>query len=1283
MKKLLPAALVIFSALILGSCNESRDQSSSTAVGSEPRAKKEIASSEKPIKTGGAVESEPLHSAEGGVSDGPLFTVVTPEESGIDFKNEMPADVRLSAAFSSNIAKGAVAGNLGSGVSSADYDGDGLTDLYFVGQVDSNKLYRQTSPWVFEDVTEKAGVAMKDGKQCGTGAAFADIDNDGDLDLYACDQDGADKLFVNLGDGTFSEESVARGVGDEGPSVMAAFIDYDRDGDLDFYLVRNRIPGETGNLPPELENREKVLLDAGISVEESGGLRVGTPDFLYRNDGTGHFEEVSKETGIGDFRGMGLSATWFDANGDHWPDLYVSNDFGVPDRLFHNMGNGTFEETAADSFPFLSWFSMGSDAGDLNNDGMIDLIGTDMSGTSYYEQKIRSGDMRFTWHFLTYSFPKQLMQNTVFLNAGVGRFYEVSRIAGLNSSDWTWAVRIADYDSDGKQDVFFSNGYYANARDSDRQLAKILLEEWQQSRGEIKPGAPTERFVDFLKEQGFEDEVFDISARPPLAQKNLLFRNEGDMKFSNVSDDWGLTEQVVSFGTTVSDLDNDGDLDIVCNGLDGSIRVYRNEGKAGNRAVVRLQGVESNRFGIGAKVTIESASGLQTRLMMASRGYLGGDQPEVYFGLGNDEKIDRLLVEWPSGEHQEFADLAVGQKFTVTEPVDPDVTPDPVEWPRFGPKKDSATKFTEAPAALPRTPMHVEQYYNDFADQLLLPKQMSQMGPGLAIADIDADGREEIWLGGALGQLSQVVYRDGDGVRRLMRTWGIGLRNDALPEDMGGLFFDADGDNDQDLYIVSGGVEFGENAPELQDRLYLNDGGEFTRAPANALPALRDSGSVVCAADYDHDGDLDLFVGTRSIPLQYPAPAKSRILRNDRGVFVNATAEVMPGKGDGLEGLVTSALWSDINGDGWVDLLVTEEWGPVRVFTNKEGKLEDTTLEAGIAGVLGWWNGIAGGDIDNDGDIDFAVSNWGLNTKYKAKEDKPSRIYFSDFDHDGDTDIVEAKYNGDTLVPVRGRSCTTTEMPMLAKKFTTYRKFATATLADIYTDTGLNEAISHQANHLSSSILINDGTGKFEVKDMPRFAQYSPGFGIALQDFNGDGNLDILMDQNFYPNQIETSPADNSVGILLTGNGKGEFEPIWPAESGFFVPEDARSLAVADLDGDNWPDVVVGNNNGPMKTFLNSKDGRSGHMLKVVLEGPKGNPTAIGATALMTTAAGRTQMQEVYAGGSYLSQSTANLFFGLGKDEQVKVIEVRWPDGTTSKFVEGFEGDSVTLKHRG
>lgn len=1239
-----------------------------------------------PEDGGGGITSLPLRdTAPRDSPDDPIFTGFSAEDLGVDFTNTLTREDRLTSAFSDPIS-GKTAGNVGSGVCSGDFDGDGLIDLYFVAQTQPDRLFRQTSPWKFEDVTEQAGgVSGPEGS--GTGASFSDIDNDGDLDLYVCSQDSADLLYVNQGDGRFREEGGARGLGDDGPGVMAAFCDYDRDGDLDLYLVRNRPPGGLGTSIItagvfDKKDREAALLAKGIASDEAGGKKVGLPDILYRNDGNGHFTDVSVASGIGAYRGMGLSATWWDGNGDGWPDLYVANDFGEPDRYFLNRGDGSFEEVAAEAFPLMPWFSMGSDSADLNNDGLLDLIGTDMAGTSHFEQKIRMGDIAYTKDFLTYTFPEQMMSNTVFLNSGVGRFFEVARITGMSSSDWTWAVRIADFDNDGKQDVFFSNGFYANARDSDQQLARQLLDEWLKAQESLSEEERTTRFIDYLEEKGFPSEIYDEAARPPLAQKNLLFRNEGDLRFANVTDQWGFDEPVVSFGVTVADLDGDGDLDIVANGLDGSIRFYRNESDSGNRMIVSLQGSRSNHFGIGAKVTIETEAGIQTRLLRASRGYLGGDHPELHFGLGDETKATRLTVEWPGGHLQEFENLPTGFRHRISEPSGMSPPLSAAAPPRFGPDSDDDTIFREVASALPDPVVHHEQYYDDFSGHLLLPYQLSQMGPGVAVGNIDGDESEEIWTGGAFGQLGQVIDRDGDGIRRLRHGWYGDSRGDAVSEDLGGLFFDADGDGDSDLYVASGGVEAPVGDDSYRDRLYLNRDGVFEKSPEGSLPDLRDSSGGVTTADFDRDGDLDLFVAARLVPGGYPEGAQSRLLRNEGGArFVDATSEVFSDPAAVGRGMVTSSLWSDFDGDGWIDLLMTEDWGPVRSFRNREGRLEESTESSGIGGLWGWWNGIAGGDIDHDGDIDYVATNFGLNTKYKPTAELPVQMFYSDFDGNGKMDVVEATYSNGKLVPVRGRSCSSLQIPGLAKSFSTYRKFAAATLSEIYQPETLENSLKREARHLSTTLLRNDGNGVFHPVPLPRFAQISPSFGVAIQDFEGDGHPDILMTHNFYPNQIETGPFAGGLGLYLRGDGKGGFTPVWPGESGIYVPEDARSLVIADFSGDRWPDVVVGINDGPLKFFENRGVRGGAGMLRLRLEGPAGNPEAIGARLMVTTNR-RRQAFEVSAGGSYLGQSSPDLFVGLASGEAVDRIEVRWPDGSSSTFVDGFESGEATLKFR-
>jgi hypothetical protein len=628
---------------------------------------------------------------------------------------------------------------------------------------------------------------------------------------------------------------------------------------------------------------------------------------------------------------------------------------------------------------------------------------------------------------------------------------------------------------------------------------------------------------------------------------------------------------------------------------------------------------------------------------------MASNEPLVHFGLGEDEVIKQLTVHWPSGHVQTFEDLAADRFYTITEPEGPSPQR---ETPAAPP-----TLFvrSEALAGV----RHREQPYDDFKRQPLLPNRYSQLGPGMAWADIDGDGDDDLWVGGAKGQSGQIYRNDGSG--KFTATSSHPWINDLLHEDMAGVWLDADSDGDLDLYVVSGGVECEPGDELLQDRLYLNDGeGHFSKAPTIVLPDLRDSGGVVTAADFDRDGDVDLFVGGRIIPGKYPLSPHSRLLRNDGGRFVDATIELAPKL---LEtGLVTGAVWSDADGDGWVDLLVTHEWGPVKLFHNDNGRLVDKTKDAGLAKRLGWWNGIAAADVDNDGDIDYAVTNFGLNTKYHASPEKPTLLYYGDFDNNGKMRIVEAEYENETLFPVRGKSCSTNAMPHLADKFTTFKGFALADLAKIYTPKCLGESHRYEANTLESGVLINDGAGRFTFRPLPRLAQIAPGFGIVATDVDGDGNVDLYMVQNFYSPQAETGRMAGGVSLLLRGRGDGNFDVVPPSQSGLIVPGDAKSLTTTDLNGDGRVDFVVGVNDDELLTFEQQASSENGRNLSVKLQGIAGNPQAIGARVKLIRSDGSAQIAEVHAGSGYLSQSSTTIVFGLGESTAER-IEVVWPSG--------------------
>ena len=738
--------------------------------------------------------------------------------------------------------------------------------------------------------------------------------------------------------------------------------------------------------------------------------------------------------------------------------------------------------------------------------------------------------------------------------------------------------------------------------------------------------------------------------------RNLAYKNRGNLQFENVSQQWGLDHLGVSFGAVSGDLDGDGDLDLVVNNMDSTTSIYRNRCPSGNRILVRLRGVSSNQLGIGAELRMQTELGPQVRYLTHARGWTSCADTSVHFGLGELDEVTELSVDWPSGHVQRFERLAANRLYTITEP-----STEPV---REQPAAPQPTRFVRVEHL--SKAIHKERPFDDFARQPLLPNRLSQLGPGMAWGDVDGDGDQDFYLSGAKGQAGRLFLRQSSGQFQESRQDAL---SSSVYEEMAPLFFDVDTDGDLDLYVVSGGVECQPQDPSLADQLYLNDGqGQFSRAEPDALPPLRDSGSVATAADFDHDGDLDLFVGARSVPGEYPVTPSSRLLRNDSGRFSDVTESAAPGLRS--TGLVTGALWSDVDADGWIDLLVTHEWGPVKLYRNQRGRLSDQTEQAGLGQRLGWWNGIAGGDLDSDGDIDYVVTNFGLNTKYHPTAQKPVRMYYGDFDGSGRNRIVEAKVMEGGMLPVRGKSCSQNAIPFLREKYPTYHSFALASLTEIYTPERLDRCLKLEVNDLETGVLLNDGQGRFRFEPLPRLAQVSPGFGVVVTEVDGDGNPDIYLAQNFYGPQRETGRMDGGVSMLLLGHGDGTFRVTWPHESGLLVPGDAKGLTVTDLNEDGLPDFVVAVNDGALLSFEQQRS-ENQHVLAVRLSGSSRSPHLAGSRVTLRYRDGRRQAAEVHAGSGYLSQSSPVLYFGRPDGQEVEKLDILWPHGkTTSHDIE-------------
>jgi len=1130
-----------------------------------------------------------------------LFQRVPGEHSNIHFNNHLIENDSINPFDLPNMYNGG-------GVGVGDFNNDGLLDLYFTGNQVTNKLYLNKGDFEFEDVTAIANVDGA-GRWC-RGVAVIDINNDGLPDLYVCTTILSDPhkrrnlLYVNQGPNkkgipVFKEMATEYGLDDSSYSTMATFFDYDNDGDLDCYITVN-----------EMED------DRNPSVYRPKRKDGSSPSTgrLYRNDWNAAlhhpvFTDVANAAGV-TIEGYGHSATIADFNRDGWKDIFVANDFLSNDLLYINNHDGTFTDKAATYFKHTSANGMGQDVIDINNDGLSDVVEMDMDP----EDNLRKKMLMPGYNYQNYvnndslGYQYQYVRNTLQLNMGprVGNkdsigdpvFGDIGYWAGISSTDWSWAPLVQDFDNDGFRDIIVTNGYPKDITDHD--------------------------FIAF-REQAFayksKKEV--LSRIPQVRLKHYAFRNNGNTTFNDVTDKWGITTASFANGAAYADLDNDGKLDLIVNNINDEAFIYKNDAPEDpNYLTVKLVGDSLNRNGLGTWIELYYDGKQQAYEETPYRGYLSTMQSDPHFGLGRVTRIDSMVVKWPDGKMQVLNNVAAGQRITIRH----DAAKQSYRWetPRtnawFEPIDDS-------------TKLHYQDSRKDFIDfniQKLLPHKFSEYGPAMAVADINGDGLDDLVIGASAPNPTTLLLQQKDG-RFINQSLA---QKEKTGDDRGLLLFDANGDGHPDLYIATGGYRNHPDSPAYRDKLYLNDGKGHLTLDTSALPKNFTSKSCVRAIDYDGDGRLDLVVAGRVSPWNYPNPVSCALYHNDtkdgKVRFTDVTATIA--KPLLNIGMVCDALATDFDNDGWPDLILAGEWMPIKFLRNDHGLFRDVTPTSQLANQVGWWNSIAAGDFDNDGDIDYVVTNLGQNSFYKASDSFPVSVYAKDFYSQGIVQCILTSYIKDRQDGQRkefasdSRDDLVAQLPFLKKRFLTYNKFATTPFDQVFTPQELENAVKYSANNFASSFVRNNGDGSFTLEPLPAMAQYSALNGIVVDDLDGDGNLDLVMNTNDYSTMPSYGRYDALNGLALKGDGKGHFTPLTITQSGVFIPENGKALVKLRSSAGRFL-VAASQNKGPVKLFqLNSQPGF------LSLE-----PNDV--SALIIYKDGRRQRRETGYGASFGSQS--------------------------------------------
>jgi hypothetical protein len=1165
-----------------------------------------------------------------------LFEEISSTKSGIHFNNEIIENDSINPLDLTNIYNGG-------GVGIGDFNRDGLPDIYFTGNTVSNKLYLNKGDFKFDDITSTAGVGGE-GKWC-RGVAVVDINNDGWPDIYVCatirnnPEQRRNLLYINQGldkNGIphFKEMAREYGLGDTLYSTMAAFFDYDNDGDLDMYLVVNNIPkGYNANV-------FKPIVTDG-SFPSTGRL--------YRNDWNDSlkhpvFTDVSKQAGI-TIEGFGHDVTITDINKDGWKDIYVSNDFLGDDILYINNHDGTFTDKVKTYFKHTSANGMGQDIEDINNDGLADVVELDMDPPDNYRKKLfqNSNNYRTYQNTEYFGYQYQYARNSLQLNQGprinsndsIGDpiFSEIGYYCGIEATDWSWTPLVADFDNDGYRDIIVTNGYPKDVNDHD--------------------------FINFRTQAtNLASKKMILSQIPQIKIHSFAFRNNSDLTFTNVSDDWGLMAPSFSNGAAYADLDNDGDLDLIVNNIDDEAHVYRNmsrERDPDNHHYLQIQfaGDSLNKNGFGAWAELHYDKGKQQVYENTPyRGYLSTIQDIAHFGLGNKSIVDSVIIKWPNGKMQLMLNVKANQLLKVN------IKNADLKYSFEKERLASNSLFKDITDSVGIHFQQEERDYIDFNIQKLLPHKFSEYGPSIAVGDIDGNGLEDMIVGGSAFHSAQLFLQQPGGrfIQKALLPDGV-IKN-KLADDLQVLLFDADGDGDLDLYVAAGGYENEHNDPAYQDQFYINDGKGNFKLDTSALPKNFTSKFCVRAADFNHDGKLDLFISGRVDPGNYPKPVSSFIYRNDSKdghiKFTDVTSAIAK---DLINiGMVCDAVWTDYDNDGWPDLVLAGEWMPVTFLRNDHGVFKNATASTGIGNQLGWWNSIAAGDFDNDGRIDYVVGNLGRNSFYRASDEYPMRVYAKDFDKNGIFDMIPSLYlpdvNGEMKeFPAQGRDDLLKQINAMRKKFPTYKSYALAEMNQVLTEDERKDALILSANNLQTCLFHNEGNGKFTMIPLPAQAQFSAINGMVAEDFDGDGNLDLVMNANDYGTEPNVGRYDALNGLYLKGDGKGNFIP-WPIlQSGIFIPGNGKALVKLQSASGKCL-LAAGQNRGPLKVFELKKD------IKTIRLGPSD------VSALIKYKNGVTRKQEIYYGSSFLSES--GRFLNL--DKNVVSLEIVDVNGNTRKM---------------